>query len=306
MSKERRALGRGLSALISQTNLIEVEANENPTAGRQIIHNLSITNIFPNKNQPRKQFSHEEISELANSIKEHGILQPILVNSLGNNEYEIIAGERRWQAAQRAGLTQVPAIIKNVSEIESFEYAIIENIQRQDLNPHEEALAYQRLIEAYGYTHEQLAKKLSKSRSHISNCLRVLTLPSDVQSLMKDNKLSFSHARALVNSENPSELATKIVEENLSVRAIEGLVKNKPIQQKVVLPIPLQANQSDKPIQEEKNYDIIAIEHMLSNSLNLLVKIVGTEAGGQLQIHFKTLQDLDNLIQLLGSKGLNF
>ncbi|AIF81921.1 chromosome-partitioning protein ParB [endosymbiont of Acanthamoeba sp. UWC8] len=307
MSKERKVLGRGLSALISQTNTLDFDPDSNLATDDQRIHNIDIRKISPNPNQPRKVFAEMEINELATSISEHGVIQPILVKALNNGFYELIAGERRWQASKKAGMTEIPAIIKEVNEMKSFEYAMIENIQRQNLNVLEEALAYQKLIEAYGYTHDQLAKKLSKSRSHISNCLRILNLPGEVKQLVEENKLSFGHARTLISAKNPTQLANQIIEQGLSVRDAEQIAKNDGIlkRQSTAAP-PKFENDNYTLAQAEGNEDILAIEKMLKESLKLPIKIVSTENGGQVQIGFNTLDDLDNLIQVLGSRGLNF
>ncbi|KIE06168.1 Chromosome-partitioning protein ParB [Candidatus Jidaibacter acanthamoeba] len=307
MSKERKVLGRGLSALISQTNTLDFDPDSNLATDDQRIHNIDIRKISPNPNQPRKVFAEMEINELATSISEHGIIQPILVKSLNNGFYELIAGERRWQASKKAGMTEIPAIIKEVNEMKSFEYAMIENIQRQNLNVLEEALAYQKLIEAYGYTHDQLAKKLSKSRSHISNCLRILNLPGEVKQLVEENKLSFGHARTLISANNPTQLANQIIEQGLSVRDAEQIAKNEgALKRQSTAAPPKFENDNYTLAQAEGNEDILAIEKMLKESLKLPIKIISTENGGQVQINFNTLDDLDNLIQVLGSRGLNF
>ncbi|MBA8666385.1 ParB/RepB/Spo0J family partition protein [Holosporaceae bacterium 'Namur'] len=307
MSKERKVLGRGLSALISQTNTLDFDLDSNLATDDQRIHNIDISKISPNPNQPRKVFAEMEINELATSISEHGVIQPILVKSLNNGFYELIAGERRWQASKKAGMAEIPAIIKEVNEMKSFEYAMIENIQRQNLNVLEEALAYQKLIEAYGYTHDQLAKKLSKSRSHISNCLRILNLPGEVKQLVEENKLSFGHARTLISAKNPTQLANQIIEQGLSVRDAEQIAKNEGVlkRQSTAAP-PKFENDNYTLAQAEGNEDILAIEKMLKESLKLPIKIISTENAGQVQINFNTLDDLDNLIQVLGSRGLNF
>ncbi len=306
MSKEKKVLGKGLSALISQTKSLDLGWDENSISDHRKIYNIDIRKISPNPNQPRKLFAEEEIEELAASISEHGIIQPILVKALNDGFYALIAGERRWQAAKKAGLLEVPAIIKEVNEIKSFEYAIVENIQRQNLNPLEEALAYQKLIEAYGYTHDQLSKKLSKNRSHISNCLRILNLPDEVKKLIEENKLSFGHAKTLVNAKNPIRLANQIIEQGLSVRDTEQILKgNNPVKKEPTAKPHFQ-NDNYSFAEAEGNEDIIAIEKMLMDSLGLPLRIISTETGGQIQINFKTLEDLDNLIQILGSKGLNF
>jgi ParB family chromosome partitioning protein len=303
MNKEKKALGKGLSALISQPNVLDLENNISSNLSQQVLQ-VDISNILPNPNQPRKIFSEEEIADLSNSIKEHGVLQPILLKKISNG-YEIIAGERRWHASTKAGLTKIPAIVMEASELQSFEFAIIENIQRQDLNPLEEAFAYQKLIQNHQYTHEQLAKKLSKSRSYISNALRLLSLPENVKNLIEESKLSFGHARAIINADNPEQLANKIIDQQLSVRETEQIVKgNSPF--KKISTHKIKISNENNAVKNHNDDDLIAIEKMLTESLNMPVQIKETAFGGQLQIDFKTLQELDTLIQMLGSKGLNF
>ena len=213
--KIRRGLGRGLSSLIGDTKV-----NNN-------INKLSITDLIRNKFQPRKNFNKKNLEELTNSIRERGVIQPIIVRVSGNHDskYEIIAGERRWLAAQNAGLNEVPVVITEANDLKSLEFAIVENVQRHDLNSIEEANGYQRLIDDFGYDHEKVAKFIGKSRSHISNCLRLLTLPKEVVELIETNKLSQGHAKVLVGLENALFVAKKIVSKKLSVRQSESLVK---------------------------------------------------------------------------------
>ena len=213
--KIKKGLGRGLSSLIGDTKV-----NTN-------INKLSITDLVRNKLQPRKNFDKENLEELTNSIKERGIIQPIIVRNSENikNKFEIIAGERRWLAAQNAGLHDVPVVITEANDLKSLEFAIVENVQRHDLNPIEEAYGYQRLINDFGYDHEKVAKFIGKSRSHISNCLRLLSLPKDVIEMIENNKLSQGHAKVLVGLENAFFLAKKIVDKKLSVRQTENLIR---------------------------------------------------------------------------------
>tara|TARA_B100001123_G_scaffold329736_1_gene371415 strand:+ start:207 stop:1055 length:849 start_codon:yes stop_codon:yes gene_type:complete len=213
--KIKKGLGRGLSSLIGDTKV-----NTN-------INKLSITDLVRNKLQPRKNFDKENLEELTNSIKERGIIQPIIVRNSENikNKFEIIAGERRWLAAQNAGLHDVPVVITEANDLKSLEFAIVENVQRHDLNPIEEAYGYQRLINDFGYDHEKVAKFIGKSRSHISNCLRLLSLPKDVIEMIENNKLSQGHAKVLVGLENAFFLAKKIVDKKLSVRQAENLIR---------------------------------------------------------------------------------
>ena len=214
MNKIKKGLGRGLSSLIGET---KIEKNTNK---------LLIGDLNPNKFQPRKIFDEDSLNELGKSIKERGIIQPIIVRkSDENSKYEIIAGERRWLAAQRAGLHEVPVVVTEADDLKSLEFAIVENVQRNDLNPLEEAQGYQRLINDFSYDQEKVSKFIGKSRSYITNCLRILTLPSDVLTYIETKKLSFGHAKILVGLENASFVAQKIIEKKLSVRQSENFVK---------------------------------------------------------------------------------
>jgi len=213
--KIKKGLGRGLSSLIG-----DIKVNSN-------INKLLITDLVRNKLQPRKNFDKESLEGLTNSIKERGLIQPIIVRKSDNykNKYEIIAGERRWLASQNAGLHEVPVVITEASDLKSLEFAIVENVQRHDLNSIEEANGYQRLIDDFGYDHEKVAKFIGKSRSHISNCLRLLTLPKEVIHLIEKNSLSQGHAKVLVGLSNAFFLAKKMVDKRLSVRQAENLVR---------------------------------------------------------------------------------
>ena len=214
MNKIKKGLGRGLSSLIGETK-IETTTNK-----------LLVGDLYPNKFQPRKIFDEESLNDLEKSIKERGIIQPIIVRrSNENSKYEIIAGERRWLAAQKAGLHEVPVVVTEADDLKSLEFAIVENVQRNDLNPLEEAQGYQRLINDFSYDQEKVSKFIGKSRSYITNCLRILTLPSDVLELIQKKKLSTGHAKILVGLENASFVAQKIIEKGLSVRQSENFVK---------------------------------------------------------------------------------
>ena len=214
MNKIKKGLGRGLSSLIGETK-IETATNK-----------LLVGDLYPNKFQPRKVFDEESLNDLEKSIKERGIIQPIIVRrSNENSKYEIIAGERRWLAAQKAGLHEVPVVVTEADDLKSLEFAIVENVQRNDLNPLEEAQGYQRLINDFSYDQEKVSKFIGKSRSYITNCLRILTLPSDVLELIQKKKLSTGHAKILVGLENVSFVAQKIIEKGLSVRQSENFVK---------------------------------------------------------------------------------
>ena len=214
MNKIKKGLGRGLSSLIGETKV------------EQATNKLSISDLYPNKFQPRKIFDEDSLNDLEKSIKERGIIQPIIVRkSNEDSKYEIIAGERRWLAAQKAGLHEVPVVVTEADDLKSLEFAIVENVQRNDLNPLEEAQGYQRLINDFSYDQEKVSKFIGKSRSYITNCLRILTLPSDVLNLIETKKLSTGHAKILVGLQNASFVAQKIIEKKLSVRQSENFVK---------------------------------------------------------------------------------
>ena len=214
-NKIKKGLGRGLSSLIGET---KIESQKNK---------LGISEIIPNKYQPRKNFDEEILNDLVNSIRERGIIQPIIVRKSEDqiSKYEIIAGERRWLAAQKAGLHEVPVVITEADDLKSLEFAIVENVQRHDLNPLEEAQGYRRLINEFSYDQEKVSKFIGKSRSHITNCLRILSLPEDVLKLVENKKLSAGHAKILVGLENANFVANKIIEKKLSVRQAENFVK---------------------------------------------------------------------------------
>ena len=215
MNRIKKGLGRGLSSLIGE-NKVEVSNSK-----------LSLSQIIPNRYQPRKNFDEENLVELSNSIKERGVIQPIIVrrSKLENTKYEIIAGERRWLAARKAGLHDIPAIITDVDDLKSLEFAIIENVQRHDLNPLEEALGYRRLIDEFSYDQEKVSKFIGKSRSYITNSLRLLSLPEEVLDFVKNKKISAGHAKILVGLDNAEFIANKIIEKKLSVRQAENFVK---------------------------------------------------------------------------------
>ena len=215
MNKIKKGLGRGLSSLIGETKVTNK------------INKLLLSEIIPNKYQPRKNFDENNLEDLSNSIKERGVIQPIIVrvSNSDNSKYEIIAGERRWLAARKAGLHDIPVVVTEADDLKSLEFAIVENVQRNDLNPLEEAQGYQRLINDFSYDQEKVSKFIGKSRSYITNCLRILTLPSDVLNLIETKKLSTGHAKILVGLENASFVAQKIIEKKLSVRQSENFVK---------------------------------------------------------------------------------
>lgn len=286
---ERRSLGRGLSALMADVSL---DANsQSADRPRRPDLLIPVEKLVPNPNQPRRDFQPEALQELAASIRTKGVIQPLIVRALPDGRFEIVAGERRWRAAQLAQLHELPAIIRDFTDSEVIEVAIIENIQRADLNAIEEALAFRQLMDRFGHTQEKLAEALSKSRSHIANLLRLLNLPDDVQSHVREGKLTAGHARALITAPNASELARQVITRNLSVRETEALTRTPQTKGKA----------SGPRGKSEKDADTRAIENDLSANLNMRVTIDHGAAGdgGTLSIRYRTLEDLDLLCQVL-------
>ena len=291
-----RGLGRGLSSLMGDITKEPITSgvnSENQTDEKLV----PVEKIYPNPNQPRKSFQEEKLIELANSIKTKGLVQPLIVRKKkGTKEsFEIVAGERRWRAAQRAQIHELPVIVKDFSDIEVLEIAIIENVQRADLNPVEEALGYKNLMDNFDHTQEGLSKEIGKSRSHIANLLRLLTLPKEVQNLLISGQLTAGHARALVTSENPVALANQIISLGLSVRDAERLAKNAS-----------QKNAVKKVKIKEKPADTVILETDLSAALKMKVLIdheVGKE-NGLISISYKSLEDLDRISEMILNNSL--
>lgn len=292
----KRRLGRGLAALMGDA-VPEAVAVDNARGARR----LPIEQISPNPRNPRGIFEESSLDELANSIREKGIVQPLLVRTLEEGSYELIAGERRWRAAQRAGLDSVPVIIREVDDKESLELAIIENVQRSDLNALEEALGYQHLIDAFSYKQKELANVIGKSRSHIANTLRLLKLPEGVQTYLSSGALSAGHARQLIDREDAPELARRIIDEGLSVRDVERIVQ-RDAQKADAAASP----KSDLPLSSSSSSiadaDTRAIEAQLAELLGLSVKLNARKDGsGTLSIKYHTLEQLDDLLRRMGS-----
>ena len=286
-----RGLGRGLSSLMGDLNNEPLTSNKNSES--QTIEKLvPVEKIYPNPNQPRKSFQEEKLIELANSIKTKGIVQPLIVRKKkGTKEsFEIVAGERRWRAAQRAQIHELPVIIKEFTDIEVLEIAIIENVQRADLNPIEEALGYKNLMENFDHTQDGLSKEIGKSRSHIANLLRLLNLPSAVQELLISGQLTAGHARALVTCDNPLAIAKQIISLGLSVRDAERLAKN--VSEKKV---------SNKAKTKEKPADTVLLEADLSAALKMKVSINHEEGKekGIISIFYKSLDELDRISEVI-------
>ena len=277
-NKIKKGLGRGLSSLIGET---KIEASKNQ---------LSISDLIPNKYQPRKIFDEDNLNDLTNSIKERGILQPIIVRKSNDDKYkfEIIAGERRWLAAQKAGLHTVPVVITEADDLKSLEFAIVENVQRHDLNPLEEAQGYKRLIDEFNYDQEKVSKFIGKSRSHITNSLRLLTLHIEVIKLIETQKLTAGHAKILVGLENSSFVANKIIEKKLSVRQAESFVK-------------IFKNKRQKP-NNVKDANIKDLEISVSNKIGLNVLIKNKKNNkGNITFEYKGLDQLNKIIDIIKS-----
>ena len=276
MNKIKKGLGRGLSSLIGES---KVESSKN---------RLSLSEIIPNKYQPRKNFDEENLSDLTNSIKERGVIQPIIVrkSKLDNSKYEIIAGERRWIAAKKAGLHDIPVVITEVDDLRSLEFAIVENVQRHDLNPLEEAQGYKKLIDEFSYDQEKVSKFIGKSRSYISNALRLLSLPDQVVKLIENQKLSAGHAKILVGLENASFVASKIIENKLSVRQAENFVK-------------LFKNKRQKT-SNSKDANIMHLEMSIVDKVGLNVEIKNKKNNkGKISFEYKDLDQLNKIINII-------
>ena len=313
MSKNR-ALGKGLSALISdnkptiarvaaapQDNTPQVIAPQNSTPQIEVANPtntstlLPLNEVTPGPFQPRRTFKEEQLQELADSISKNGVISPIVVRKdPKSNKYHIIAGERRWRASRMIGLTHIPTIIRNFSDQEALEIALVENIQRQDLTPIEEAEGFKRLIDDFSYTQEELAKVISKSRSHIANMLRILSLPAGVIQLVDEGSISMGHARALVGQPDAQILAERIVRDGLSVRAVEKITA------KALSNNNTESSKKHSPDLEDQTKDEISgLEELIAKSLGMKVKIEDTDQGGKVTIFFQNLEQLDVILQKL-------
>ncbi|MEC8414923.1 MAG: ParB/RepB/Spo0J family partition protein [Pseudomonadota bacterium] len=307
MADKKRGLGRGLSALIGDVDVgLSADAKAHtkdkskktstPSSGEsssQGLRNLGVEKLVPGKFQPRREFDKEALKELANSIREKGILQPILArpnpDGGAKSPYEIVAGERRWRAAQIAQLHDVPVIVRDMTDNEALQIGIIENVQRSDLNPIEEAEGFQRLIDEFSYTQEVLAKTLGKSRSHIANTLRLVGATNKVREYLVAGQLSAGHARALLGHPNADRLASDIVKQGLSVRDVEKLVADKKPSKG--------GSKSKKPA--EKDTDTRALEKSIADNLGLSVAIQHEKYGGHVRVSYKTLEQLDEVVRRL-------
>jgi ParB family chromosome partitioning protein len=290
--KERRGLGRGLSALMADVMAHPAAESDTPASTRADAR-LPIELLHPNPDQPRRSFPADALAELAESVRAKGVIQPLVVrrHPAIPGEYEIVAGERRWRAAQAAGLHEVPVVLRELSDTEVLEIAIIENVQRADLNPVEEASGYKMLMDRFGYTQDRLAAALSKSRSYIANAVRLLSLPDDVLVWLREGRLSAGHARALITSDDAVRLARDVISRGLSVRETERLATGAK-----------RAKSRSQAVHPEKDADTRVLEQDLSAALGMRVAIAHkNDQGGSVIISYRTLDQLDQLCQVLSS-----
>lgn len=288
MASTKKGLGRGLGALLDTKTVIETTLDT-----ERDVKKIKITQIEPNKTQPRSDFDEEKLEELAASIREYGLLQPIVVKLNKNGFYTIIAGERRWRASRKAGLKEIPAIIKDVSEQTEKEITLIENIQRENLNSLEEASGIKELIDDFGLTQEEVAKKIGRSRTAVTNILRLLSLPEEIKTLLKEEKISHGHARALLSLNNEAlalELAEKVIAQEMSVRELENIIKSLVKIKKIKKP-------TKEEIEVQRN--IKALEETLSSDFGTKIRIINKNNKGKIEIPYTSLDDFERIVALL-------
>ncbi len=304
----QRGLGRGLSALISESYAQPAGAANTPASAVKSSDNINTLGVFQlhaGEYQPRTHFDEVSLTELSESIRKNGVIQPLIIrpSAREKGKYEIIAGERRWRASKMAGLDQVPVIIRDISDRQALEFAIVENVQRHDLSPLEEALGYQRLIEEFDYTQEELATTVGKSRSHIANLLRLLGLPAEVKDMLDKGQLTMGHARALLTSQNPVELAEMIVKKGLNVRQAEKFSKGAGKTARSLNPArQMGAGQAYRP-PVNKDPDIIALEESLSENIGVRVAINDRGQAGEIILSYDSLMQLDEILRRLGNSA---
>jgi ParB family chromosome partitioning protein len=286
----RKRLGRGLAALIGEIDQPATQQSRPSVSADRLV---PIEHVIRNPRNPRRNFNASDLEDLSRSIRQHGVVQPVVVRNADGDRYEIIAGERRWRASQMAGLVEIPVIVRDVDDRTALEIAIVENVQRADLNALEEAQGYEQLIAQYDYTQNDLGEVIGKSRSHVANSLRLLKLPEQVRTMLAEGALSAGHARAIVSTSDPVALAKRIIDGGLSVRDAERLAQK-------------DAEQANRPEGTEpkpadaKDPDTLALEKSLSDVLGLKVQLAHKGQGGQLRVEYKTLEQLDELCRLLG------
>jgi len=302
---QTRGLGKGLSALISENYTqptVKASSNSGPAVVSGINH-VPHTRLQPGQFQPRTHFDEGALTELAESIQKNGIMQPIIVRPIAGNKLEIVAGERRWRASKLAGLDTVPVIIREINNKQALELALVENIQRRDLSPLEEAIGYQRLIEEFDYTQEELAGTVGKSRSHIANLLRLLSLPDEVKVMLEKGEITMGHARALLTTDNPVELARQIVKKGLNVRQAEHFSKGAGSRKEATEKAPSAPKAPNAYRHQDtgvKDPDILALEETLSENLGVKVSIYDRGQSGEIVLTYDSLSQLDEILKRLG------
>ncbi len=286
----KKGLGRGLDALFGESKADDIVMPKSKDENGDYVKMLKIVDIEPNRQQPRKEFDEEGLEELSQSIREHGVITPIIVKRSDNGFYSIVAGERRWRASKKAGLKTIPAVVKELTDMETQEIALIENLQRQDLNPIEEALGYKKLMDEFALTQEDIASKMSKSRSSVANSLRLLTLSDEALDLLRDGSISVGHAKVILtlSPKRQTEIAQKIAREDLSVRATEELIKEKTPKKKA-------------PKVQDLNLKLAfdEIEKSVSSSLGANVKIKDKGNKGTVQIEYYSSEELERIVKIL-------
>lgn len=294
----KRGLGKGIGALfgndIEETDIVAQDIHQINENDKEKVTSLKLAQIEPNKEQPRKNFDEEKLQQLADSIKQHGVIQPIIVKDLNNGYYQIVAGERRWRASRIAGITEIPAIIRTYDELATMQIALIENLQREDLNPIEEALSYKALLDDFALTQEKVSEQVGKSRSAIANTIRLLSLPKQVQKLLEEGAISGGHARAILSvtsEEGKLQLAEKIIENGLNVRQAEQLAKALNAQKQEKEPAQPQTSAFDLQLQ--------GIQKRMSDLLGTKVKILNGAKKGKIEIEYYSANDLERVLKLL-------
>ena len=297
-----RGLGKGLSALMSETYSHSVAAEKGGKPGGGSVVNLSLAVLHAGAFQPRQQFGEEQLRELADSILKNGVMQPIVVRTSAAKKgmYEIVAGERRWRASKLAGLEAIPALMRDLSDQQALELAIVENIQRADLSPLEEAAGYLRLIQEFKYTQEELSVTVGKSRSHIANLIRLLELPDAVKAMLNGGQLTMGHARALIGAEGAVELAQKVLRDGLNVRQTEDMVRGLLPATTTVARPRKSAGQGAGSAHRQKDADILALEESLSENMGLKVSINDRGQQGEITLFYTNLGELDEILRRLG------
>lgn len=288
----KKGLGRGLDALLGESKAEDIVAPRVEVNPESLVRKLRIVDIEPNRDQPRRDFDDDSLNELTESIRESGVITPIIVKKADNGFYTIVAGERRWRASKKAGLKEIPAVVRTLTELETQQIALIENLQRRDLNSVEEALGYKRLMDEFSLTQEEVAKKVGKSRSSVANLLRILSLDSEVLKSLKSGEISFGHAKVILGCDKTRqrEIAQRIIKEDLSVRATEEIIREKPIKKK-----------SPKKVNLSVELAFKEVEKSVSSSLGANVKIKDKGNKGTVQIEYYSSEELERIVKILSN-----